>query len=372
VLQRVTMHTRNPRASNGDRRSRIRWLIGLTIATLATSAPLSAKRKDDKLVLLNGDRLIGEIRELAQGELHFKTDYILNEFHVDWAQIQELESQDIFRVALKDGRRLTGTITKHTGGEFIIAGAAGAIVASVTWSDVLTMTPVETSFWAQLTGQVNSGFSYTSGNSETQFSASGSLGYVADRYAFDLTGSSIFSGHSGDGGSTSTSRNTVELLNEFPIAPRWFAGALAGLLNSDQQDLRLRTTAGAGVGRWLAPTEHVGVTVFGGLVYTHEQYLVSGGSTSSDTQVADNLEAVTSLRFTFHRFKTADVESNATVYPSLSSIGRVRLSVAPTLNIEIARNLYWNFTLYENYDSRPPVNANKNDFGVTNSIGWKF
>jgi hypothetical protein len=26
---------------------------------------------------------------------------------------------------------------------------------------------------------------------------------------------------------------------------------------------------------------------------------------------------------------------------------------------------------HENYDSQPPVNAN-NDFGVTNSIGWKF
>ena len=42
------------------------------------------------------------------------------------------------------------------------------------------------------------------------------------------------------------------------------------------------------------------------------------------------------------------------------------------LNLEIARNLYWSFTLYENYDTKPPVNANKNDFGVTNSIGWKF
>lgn len=67
-----------------------------------------------------------------------------------------------------------------------------------------------------------------------------------------------------------------------------------------------------------------------------------------------------------------DVESRLTVYPSLTTFGRVRLNHAPTLNFEIARNLYWNFTLYENYDSHPPVNANKNDFGITNSIGWKF
>jgi len=48
------------------------------------------------------------------------------------------------------------------------------------------------------------------------------------------------------------------------------------------------------------------------------------------------------------------------------------VSLAPSLNIEIAHNLHWSFTLYESYDSQPPVSANKNDFGVTNSIGWKF
>ena len=67
-----------------------------------------------------------------------------------------------------------------------------------------------------------------------------------------------------------------------------------------------------------------------------------------------------------------DIASRLTIYPSLTTIGRVRLNYAPTLSLEIARNLYWNFTLYENYDSQPPVNANKNDFGITNSIGWKF
>jgi putative salt-induced outer membrane protein YdiY len=342
----------------------------LVIATLATT-PTSAQRRQDQLVMLNGDRFVGEIKELSQGELRFKTDYIRDTFNVDWAQVMELESQDLFRVEVRDGRRLTGTIARRADGSFTVVapiGRAHAEGGTVAWSEVVAILPIERSFWAQLTGQINSGFSYTSGDSQSQFSASGNVGYVADRYAFNLTGNSSISRHVGDA-ATGTSRYTAELLNMFPFGNRWFAGGLVGLLRSDQQDLDLRTTAGTGVGRWLTPTQHIRTAVFGGLVYTHEKYLVSD---ASGAQVTENLEGVASVQFLFHRFKTVDIQSNATVYPSLSSAGRVRFGIAPTLNIEIVRNLYWNFTLYENYDSRPPVNANKNDFGVTNSIGWKF
>jgi hypothetical protein len=60
------------------------------------------------------------------------------------------------------------------------------------------------------------------------------------------------------------------------------------------------------------------------------------------------------------------------VFPSLTTAGRVRLSSESTLSWELVKNLTSNFRIYENYDSHPPVNAPKNDFGVTTSIGWKF
>ena len=31
-----------------------------------------------------------------------------------------------------------------------------------------------------------------------------------------------------------------------------------------------------------------------------------------------------------------------------------------------------NVTVFDNFDSRPPVDAPRNDFGVTSSLGWKF
>jgi hypothetical protein len=231
------------------------------------------------------------------------------------------------------------------------------------------MVPAENSFWAQLTGNVNSGFSYTSGVNQTQFSASGSLGYAADRYTFYSSGSSTFSDQS-DG--STTSGNTLNILSQLTLKPRVYAVALTDFLNSGQQQLDLRTTLGGAIGRWLILTDKTEVTVFGGAVYTHERYSAPPDPSQPGSQITNNLEAVFGLGLSYFHFKTVDVESRLSVYPSLTTFGRVRLNYAPTLNFEIARNLYWNFTLYENYDSHPPVNANKNDFGITNSIGWKF
>jgi len=340
--------------------------LAVVLVALAWSARLEAKRKDDQIVLANGDRLVGEIKGLQQGELRFKADYMLNDMSIDWRQVAELRSFDEFHVRLSSGLHLTGTIERRPDGSFSIGGAAGQ---TTTWQDVVLLDQAEASFWAQLKGSINSGFSYTSGIDQTQFSASGSISYAADRYAFGASGSSTFSGQS-DG--STTSRNTLNILNQLTLQPKVYGVALTDFLNSEQQQLDLRTTLGAALGRWLVLTDKTEVTAFGGAVYTHEEYSAPPDPSQPGSQVANNVELVLGLGFAYYHFKTVDVRSNLSVYPSLTTWGRVRLSYAPTLNLEIARNLYWNFTLYENYDSHPPVNANKNDFGITNSIGWKF
>jgi hypothetical protein len=338
----------------------------VVLVVLAWPTRLDAKRKDDQVVLANGDRLMGEIKGLQQGELRFKADYMLNDMSIDWRLVSELRSFDAFHVRLSSGLHLTGTIERTADGSFSIGGASGQ---TTTWQEVVLLDQAEASFWAQLTGHINSGFSYTSGVNQTQFSASGEVSYAADRYAFAASGSSTFSGQS-DG--STTSRKTLAILKTLILKPRVYGLTLTDFLNSQQQQLDLRTTLGAAVGRWLVLTDKTEVTAFGGAVYTHEQYSAPPDPSQPGSQATNNVELVFGAGYTFYHFKTVDIESKVTIYPSLTTPGRVRLNYAPTLNLEVARNLYWNFTLYENYDSQPPVSANKNDFGITNSIGWKF
>lgn len=342
-------------------------LIAICLALCWPDA-VEAKRKDDRIVLSNGDQIVGEIKGISQGALVFKPEYVLNSMSVDWRMVRELHSQDDYHVKLSSGLSATGTIERRADGSFVINMVAGQTLTTV-WQDIVEMLPAEASFWAQLTGSINSGFSYTSGVNQTQFSASGDLSYATDRYRFKADGSSTFSGQS-DG--STTSRNTLSVLNALTIKPKLYAALLTEFLNSEQQDLTLRTTVGGGLGRFLILTDKREWTVFAGAVYTHEHYSAPPDPSQPGSQIADNLEGVFGLGLSYFRFKTVDIESRFSVYPSATTPGRVRLNYAPTLSLEIARNLYWNFTLYENYDSKPPVNANKNDFGITNSLGWKF
>ena len=132
--------------------------------------------------------------------------------------------------------------------------------------------------------------------------------------------------------------------------------------------MKLRSTYGGGFGRRLLRTDKTSLIAIAGAAYSHESYVPQPGA----EPVRDNAESLIGITFSTFRFKTLNLNSRTLLFPSLSDPGRQRLSSQSNLRIELARNFYWNFQLYENYDTRPPVNAAKNDLGVTTSVGWTF
>jgi hypothetical protein len=60
------------------------------------------------------------------------------------------------------------------------------------------------------------------------------------------------------------------------------------------------------------------------------------------------------------------------VYPSMTNHGRVRSTFDSSLYLDLVGDLYFRLGLYHNYDSRPPTDTPKIDYGVTTSIGWSF
>src|SRR5208337_3202544 len=111
---------------------------------------------------------------------------------------------------------------------------------------VVSMLPVEDSFWAQLTGSIDYGFSFTGGSDTIQSTLSADVGYRAEKWNTDLNGSSVLNHQSG---AKNSGRNNLNFLYVTAISDHWLVGGTASLLNSDQQDLTLRTTAGGGLGR---------------------------------------------------------------------------------------------------------------------------
>jgi hypothetical protein len=217
-----------------------------------------------------------------------------------------------------------------------------------------------------MTGSVYFGYNFTGGNNATtQYSLSSSLAYRVEKWSMQASGSSDFNSQSQG---TSTGRNTFNYLYTRKLTDLWYAGVVAELLNSKQQDLTLRTTGGGGLGRVLYRSERTSLGLLSGLLFSRERYSTEDAAKPQ----ANNVEALFHLRYTTFRFKKLDLHTSVYAYPSLTDRGRVRMGTQSTLYIELYRNFKWNFSIYENFDTRPPVNAPKNDFGTGTSLGWTF
>ena len=343
--------------------------LGLALfAMLVAGRPAHAKRNDDTVVMRNGDRFTGEIKKLDHGILYFKSSYMLESVQLDWAQVDDLQSKDEFFVALQSGKRYTGRIEKIGGTQSqapVVHLDVDSRAVEIKQADVISIQQSERTFWSQLNGSVDYGLSYSSGNSALSSSLGANVEYQRTKDYVGLATSSQFSSQSNG---PSTNRYTVDGQYFRLLSPQWFYGGLVDLLKSDQQDLKLRITFGAAFGRTVIRTDRTSFRMFAGIVFSRERYFPQ----ENITPVNQNAVGLLGMRFYTFRFKVLDIRSSLLVYPSLTDTGRVRVSSDSDMHIELVKDFYWDFHLYENFDSRPPVHAPRNDLGITTGFGWKF
>ena len=343
---------------------RIASIVLLLFLLVSTAV---AKDVDDVVVLKNGDRLTGEIKGLQRGELRVKSDYMAEAVRLDWSRVERLESKSTFMIWLVDGKLVTDVMRLLPANSsevpnFVIGNSDQNI--RVHQLDVIRIAPADNRFWKRLEGSIDFGFSFTSGNDQYQTQLAATTTYRTGDHSFTA---SVDSALSGQTEGTSLTRNQFNFDYRKQLSPRWYVGGLFDLLRSDQQSLERRTSLGALIGRNLQQTEHTRLSVFGGLVGTRENYSESLGKPKTT-----NADAIAGVDFVTFRFNRTDIRSRFSLFPSLTTPGRTRLQSTSDLRIKIVKDLWWGFHVYENFDSKPPVRADKNDLGVSTSLGWKF
>jgi putative salt-induced outer membrane protein YdiY len=339
----------------------------LVICLCVCAQPLAAKRKDDVVVMKNGDRFTGEIKQLAGGELQFKATYMSASVDLNWQDVDRIESKDAFIVGLVDGSRIYGLLempSQREKEEGVVRIKDGGSVSTISHSEVVEIEQTEKSFLRQLRGSVDLGLSYASGNQSADYYTAVAIAYRTRKDEYSVNATSDFSRNNAE----STARHTLTLEQQHMLAEKWFTIGIADFLNSRQQELSLRSTFGGGLGRRLFQSEHTRLAIIGGAAYTHETY----SPHAVGPKERSNAEAFAGLRFYTFRFRTLTMGASTSIYPSMNDPGRVRFVTNGDLKIELVRNLYWKFHAYENFDNRPPVNAPRNDFGTSSSLGWSF
>lgn len=338
--------------------------VCLVIVVLSSAA--LAGPKTDIVIMKNGDHLTCDVKKLVSGVLYVDLDYVSGSTGLDWMQVESVRTQQGYQVVFKDGERVVGTFTKvpekeAPGKDFAVNRVNGAVIAAAP--DVVEIQKQKRNFWRQLTGALDFGFGFTSGNSQTQVNSDANVGYLNPKY---YAGANFTSSFSGQPGTSQTNLVQVQTLDGVFLSRNSFLLGLGDFLHSSQQDLALRTTLGGGYGHYLVHSNRNVVALIAGAVYTHETF------TAPTQPSSQNIEALLGATYQLFRFDRYNLQSQVLVYPGLSDAGRIRTTTKTTFTVKLPNNFHTNFSFWDNFDSKPPTGAKNNELGISNTLGWTF
>ena len=340
--------------------------LGVLLVFLPFSGVVTARPKTDVVYFLNGDRLTCEIVSVDRGYLYVNLDYGDGTVSLNWLNVQRIESSQGFLVTDQAGSTITGAITTSptsnpSSPTLVVSGAGGK--REINRSQIVNLTQSERKFLSDLDGSVSGGLQFTQSNKTTQYNLAMETSYRRQNWGAAVTFTSSFSGSLSN---ASDLRNEIRLGWEHSLPkPNLYVTSFTYFLQSQPQQLNLRSVYGAGLARYFKHTNRSRIRGVAGLSWTREDY-------TDTTSVYNSAEGVIGASFEFFRFKTLSLTSTLVSYPSITDYGRIRLDTNTTFRWQLISNLYWNLNVYTNYDSRPPHSAVKTDSGVSSSVSWTY
>jgi Protein of unknown function, DUF481 len=334
------------------------------------AAPLFAQAKSDVIVMKNGDRFTGEIKGLSGGVLSVSLDYVDGTISVQWSRVARLESDRQFLVHTESGAVYTGKIsttgaTNDPPVRIEIAESNGREV-EIPQRKIIRMNQISEEFWHRFDGAVNTGFLYSKGNESVQYNVSSQVDYTRERWGSQLNYNTSFASSSGTNPST---RNQVDW-NAMRLLRwnNWFYAGSVGFLQSSVQDINLQTTLGGGIGHYLKNTNRTSIALIGGVGWQNINY----GKDPDNQGIQNTAVGFVASQVKVFKFKKTNLDLTASLIPALSGTGRVHFNTNAVYYIKIIGDLSWNFSFYGSWDTSPPANLPKSDYGSSSGLSWTF
>ncbi len=302
----------------------------------------SHAQKSDTLVLNNGDRITGEIKELSLGYLKYSTDDA-GTLQVKWIRIAFLESKNQFDISTSKGNRYFGALGRGDSAGYVKILSYTDTV-QLPLSALVEITRIRKSFLDRLDGQITAGFSFTKANSTLQLNGGLNLNYRAINSYQAIDYSVIF--NSADGQDENQRQDASYTFN-WLFADQWYTISVGGFQQNIQLGLQSRAFAAQGIGHIIL---HDNNNLFlAGIATTINQELNIEGN----TQI--NSEGV--IQMSYERFKIVgksfNLATDISYYPSWNVTGRYRIDYNLQLLWEMIGDLKWNTTFKYSYDRKP-------------------
>jgi hypothetical protein len=324
----------------------------------------SSRLKTDVVFMKNGDRITCEIRSLEQGQLTVKQEYANSTVVFDWNKVDNIQTKQPFVVVDVKGDAFSGHVSEASDEHIVTVD--GAKQARIPHDEVVSIQQTGETFVRRLRGDVDLGLSFAQSNAQKNQTLDGDLTYQATTTVAGLSVNSQF-----------TSQKEVSDTNETTLKSEyfrqlrksdWYGGAIANFLSSSEQQIDLRTTLGGALAIRPIYTNKTNLSLIAGLAFTSEK----DKSNTESTANKRSLDSAVAAQFSTFRFDSTTFNTTLWVYPSLTTPGRVRMTLNQDVYYKFYKDFYVRASFYDNYDNRPVVGAPQNNLGLSSTVGWSF
>ena len=344
-------------------RQRNLYLLLLTVLALFLIPSLLPAQRTDVVILENGDRITGEIKKMERGKIEYKTDNI-STIYVEWTKVDFISSENQFDIELETGVRYIGSIEMpEEKGKLTIV--TSDLHFTIDLISVVRIYPLEGSFWKRVKGYLDVALSYQRAHRKVEWKLGSEVSYRGEKWVTKLSGSSYYTQQDEVAG---TSRNDAALSAQRLLKNRWTAALMTSHEQNDELNLDYRALVGGAFGRFLVQDNSHLLVIYGGLTGTREKY-------SDSDDIGYNAEGLLNIQYEAFRYDAPklDFVTALTVFPSLTTGGRVRTNFSARLSYEIFKDFYVTLDGFYNYDNKPPGrNPVKHDYGIDTGITWTF
>jgi len=334
-------------------------VLGLIV--LAASTPAGAA-KTDVIVLNNGDRFTGEVKQLTRGQLKVATDDA-GTIYIEWDKVVAVTTSLEYDVVVTTGGHLSGRLAPRSSTALNLVAANGSTMV-LPFLDIVSVAPLKAGFLERIDGTLDAGGSYTKSSGVGQLNVDLDAGYRRPSYEVFTDALSNLTRQSG---APAVTQYTVQSGVHRYCDNGDILTPFVYLARNIDLGLSFGTAAGFTGGRYLQRTNRSEALVALGAAAGREQLI--------DGRVLNDVDGVVSVAASSfrHDYPRTALDLSLLVFPELNRWGRVRSDARAKVKRELFGDFITTITAYDTFDSEPQVaGVRRNDAGVSLSIGWTF
>lgn len=357
-----------------------------TAALTALSCFAQGSPKPDVLVLVDGERLIGQLQSADDTDVLFKSDAI-GEVKVSWTKVQDLQSSAKFAIAQKGqvfGRRSDPaqvpqgmvsvadqkvTVTQKVGAQVIIPVANTQNVIPQDSFLRAFSHPHFRDFWS---GAAGAGFALVD-STQTSKTLSTTLAlvrtvpfesWISPRYRTTLTFNSAYGTSSS--GPLTIKTNIVHggLEQDEYINPRLFAFGEGVFDHNYSQGLQLQYTLGGGLGFVVYKQPKQELDFKAQLAYTNQIFTVGSSTHLIGAVLSETYNRVLLHGLTLHQ--------ELSVTPAFNEFSDYSANGLANLGIPLTKKINFTAGLEDYYLNNPPPGFKKNSVQFITNVTYKI